>query len=114
MVNKTTSFKKKGKGKERGTSNKNRKQVAAPMKKLKARPKPGTECFYCKGNGHWKWKCPRYLADKKDGKVNKSIYLIYMLLMCTLLVFITTPQYLILVQLLRVVTRNKSCKINRD
>ena len=61
------------------------------MKKLKARPKPGTECFYCKGNGHWKWNCPRYLADKKDGKVNKSIYLIYMLLMCTLLVFTSNP-----------------------
>ena len=43
------------------------------MKKLKARPKPRTECFYCKGNGHWKWNCPRYLADKKDGKVNKGI-----------------------------------------
>ena len=114
MVNKTTSFKKKGKGKERGTSKKNSKQVTAPMKKLKARPKPGTECFYCKGNGHWKWNCPRYLADKKDGKVNKIIYLIYMLLMCTLLVFITTPQYLILVQLLRLVTRNGSCRINRD
>ena len=25
------------------------------------------------GNGHWKWNCPRYLADKKDGKVNKGI-----------------------------------------
>ena len=44
------------------------------MKKLKARPKLGTECFYCKGNGHWKWNCPRYLADKKDGKVNKGIF----------------------------------------
>ena len=114
MVNKTTSFKEKGKGKERGTSNKNSKQVAAPMKKLKARPKPGTECFYCKGNGHLKWNCPRYLADKKDGKVNKSIYLIYMLLMCTLLVFITTPQYLMLVQLLTVVIQSGGCKINRD
>ena len=44
------------------------------MKKPKARTKPETECFYCKGNGHWKWNYPRYLADKKDGKVNKSIY----------------------------------------
>ena len=44
------------------------------MKKPKARPKPETECFYCKGNGHWKWNCPRYLADKKDGKVNKGIF----------------------------------------
>ena len=61
------------------------------MKKLKARPKPRTECFYCEGNGHWKRNCPKYLADKKDGKVNKSIYLIYMLLMCTLLMFIANP-----------------------
>ena len=44
------------------------------MKKPKARPKPETECFYCEGNGHWKWNCPRYLADKKDGKVNISIF----------------------------------------
>ena len=43
------------------------------MKKPKARPKPKTECFYCKGNGHWKWNCPRYLADKKDGIPNESI-----------------------------------------
>ena len=44
------------------------------MKKSKARPKPETECFYCKGNGHWKWNCPRYLAAKKDGIVNKGIF----------------------------------------
>ena len=49
------------------------------MKKPKARPKPETECFYCKGNGHWKWNCPRYLADKKDGKVNKGIYDIHVI-----------------------------------
>ena len=49
------------------------------MKKPKDRPKPETECFYCKGNGHWKWNCPRYLADKKDGKVNKSIFDIHVI-----------------------------------
>ena len=49
------------------------------MKKPKARPKPETECFYCKGNGHWKWICPRYLADKKDGKVNKGIFDIHVI-----------------------------------
>ena len=43
------------------------------MKKPKAKPKPGTECFYCKGNGRWKWNWPRYLADKKDGILNKGI-----------------------------------------
>ena len=49
------------------------------MKKPKARPKPETECFYCKGTGHWKRYCPKYLADKKDGKVNKSIYDIHVI-----------------------------------
>ena len=44
------------------------------MKKPKARLKPETECFYCEGNGHWKRKCPEYLVDKKDGKVNKGIF----------------------------------------
>ena len=51
MVNKTTSFKKKGKGKKPNFK-KNGKQVAAPVKKPKARPKPETECFYYKGTGH--------------------------------------------------------------
>ena len=73
MVNKTTSFKKKGQRKRKGTS-KNGKQVATPVKKPKARPKPETECFYYKGNGHWKQNYPKYLADKKDGKVNKAIF----------------------------------------
>ena len=79
MVNKTTSFKKKGKGKKKGNFKKNGKQVAAPMKKPKVRPKPGTECLYCKGNGHWKRNYPKYLADKKDGKVNKGIFDIHVI-----------------------------------
>uniref|UniRef100_M8BAN2 Uncharacterized protein n=1 Tax=Aegilops tauschii TaxID=37682 RepID=M8BAN2_AEGTA len=54
MVNKTTSFK-KGKGKK--NFKKDGKGVAAPDKpvagkKPKHGPKPETECFYCKGNGH--------------------------------------------------------------
>ena len=44
------------------------------MKKPKARPKPKTEWFYYKGNDHWKQNCPKHLADKKDGKVNKGIF----------------------------------------
>ena len=78
MVNKTTSFKKKGKGKK-GNFKKNSKQVAAPGKKPKSGPKPETECFYCKGTGHWKRNCPKYLADKKDGKVNKGIFDIHVI-----------------------------------
>ena len=74
MINKTTSFKKRAKGKK-GNFKKNSKQVVTPVKKPRAGSKPETKCFYFKGNGHWKWNCPRYLADKKDGKVNKSIFL---------------------------------------
>ena len=78
MVCKTTSFKEKGKGKK-GNFKKNDKQVAARVKKPKSGPKPETECFYCNGNGHWKRNYPRYLADKKDGKVNKGIFDIHVI-----------------------------------
>ena len=50
-VNKTTNFKKKGKGKK-GNFKKNGKKVTTPGKKPKARPKPETECFYYKVTGH--------------------------------------------------------------
>ena len=78
MVNKTTSFKKKGKGKERELQE-NEKQVATPVKKPKAEPKSEAKCFYCKGNGHWKRNYPKYLADKMDGKVNKGIFDIHVI-----------------------------------
>ena len=78
MVNKTTSFKKNGKG-NKGNFKKNGKQVATPGKKPRAGPKPKTECFYYKGIGHWKRNCPKYLTDKKDGKVNKGIFDIHVI-----------------------------------
>ena len=77
MVNKTNSFNKKGKGKK-GNFKKNGKKVAAQEKKPKSGPKPETECFYCKGTSHWKQNCPKYLADKKDGKV-KGIFDIHVI-----------------------------------
>ena len=49
------------------------------MKKPKSDPKPETKCFYCKGTGHWKRNCPKYLADKKDGKMNKGIFDIHVI-----------------------------------
>ena len=58
MINKTTSFKKRAKQKK-GNFKKNGKQVVTPMKKPKAGPKPETECFYCKGTGHWKQNYPK-------------------------------------------------------
>ena len=78
MINKTTSFKKRAKGKK-GNFKKNGKQVATPVKKPKRRPKPETVCFYCQGNGHWKRNWPKYLAHKKDGKVNKGIFGIHVI-----------------------------------
>ena len=78
MVDKTTSFKKKGKRKK-GNFKKNDKQVAAPGKMPKSGPKPETECFYCKGTGHRKRNCPKYLADKKDGEVNNVIFDIHVI-----------------------------------
>ena len=57
MIDKTTSFNKRAKGKK-GNFKYNDKQVVTPVKKPKARPKPETECLHCKGNGHWKRKMP--------------------------------------------------------
>ena len=78
MVDKITSFKKKGNGKK-GNFKKNSKQVAAQVKKPKSGPKPETKCFYCKGTGHCKRNYPKWLADKKDGKVNISIFDIHVI-----------------------------------
>ena len=78
MIDKITSFKKRAKGKK-GNFKQNGNQVITPVKEAKSGPKPGTECFYCKGTGHWKQNCPKYLADKKDGKVNKSIFDIHVI-----------------------------------
>ena len=77
MVNKPLVSRKRAKGKK-GNFKKNGKQVAAQVKKPKSGPKPETKCFYCKGNGHWKRNCPKYVADKKDGKV-KSIFDIHVI-----------------------------------
>ena len=79
MVNKTTSFKKKGKGKKKGNFKKKSKQVADQEKKPKSGPKPKTECFYYKGSGDWKQNCRKYSADKKDGKLNKGIFDIHVI-----------------------------------
>ena len=72
------------------------------MKKPKSRPQAETKCFYCKGTGHWKRNCPKYLAKKKDGKV-KGIFDIHV----TLLMLAVAPGYLIPVLLLIFGTRNR-------
>src|SRR3954464_1337792 len=77
MINRNTGFKKDKKGKRKGS--KGGKHVAAPEKKPRVGPKSDSECYYCKGTGHWKRNCPKYLADKKAGKANKGIYDIHVI-----------------------------------
>jgi hypothetical protein len=107
MVNKSTNFKKGRKdNKSKGRNKRDGKSVAGSEKKPKAGPKPETECFYCKETGHWKRNCPKYLADEKNGKINKGIYDIHVID-----VYLTSSRnsagYLILVRLLTYVTRNR-------
>jgi hypothetical protein len=83
LVKKTTDFKKSGKS-TKGTKGKklqrDGKRVASPPKAPRAKPK--VKCFYSKGGGHWKRNCPKYLEDKKVGKVvarDKGIYDIHVI-----------------------------------
>ena len=110
MVNKTTSFK-KGKGKK--NFKKDDKGVAALSKSVAGKkpnngPKPETQYFYCKGNGHWKRNCPKYLADKKAGNV-KGLYDIHVID-----VYLTNARssswYLIPVLLLTFATLSRNCR----
>ena len=57
---------------------------------------------------------PKYLADKKDGKVNKSICDIHVIDLYTLLMLVVAPGYLILVWLLIFVTQNTGYGLNED
>jgi Zinc knuckle len=41
-------------------------------RKSKSKDVSEAECFYCKGIGHWKRSCPKYLKDKKNRKVPTS------------------------------------------
>ena len=84
MVNKTANFKKPGqKGKGKGKKSKRDGRFASNTSKTaKPGPKPGTSCFYCKGDMHWKCNCPKYLEDKRAGKIaipNKGIYDIHVI-----------------------------------
>src|ERR1043165_1094158 len=71
MVNKATEFKRSSRQEEgkKGSPKRDGKSVVVPPKAPK--PKSGVECFYCKGEDHWKRNCPKYLKDKKAGKVAK-------------------------------------------
>ena len=112
MIDKTTSFKKRAKGR-RGTSRRTASKLLlkwrSPSLVLSLRLSASTAKGLVTGSG----TTPTIWWIRRMAKWTK-VYLIYRLLMCTLLVFIATHQCFIPVQLLRVVTRNGSCRINRD
>ena len=64
----TTSFKKKGKGRNAKSSGKPKAQV-----KTESGPTKDSECHYCKNKGHWKRNCKKYLEDLKSGLITKGI-----------------------------------------
>ena len=72
MVDKTTSFKKKGKWKK-GNFKKNGKQVATQVKKPKSIPKPETKCFTAKGLVTGSGTAPSIWRIRRMAKVNKGI-----------------------------------------
>ena len=58
LLNKTASFKKKGKPKKgKGTGK------TGSQRNSKGGAKNETECFYCRDTGHWKRNCKKYLKD---------------------------------------------------
>ena len=68
----TTSFKKKGKGRNAKSGGKTKAQV-----KTKNGPTKDFECHYCKNKGHWKRNCKKYLGDLKSGLIVKGINKLY-------------------------------------
>jgi hypothetical protein len=73
LVNKTTSFKKKGKSNKKS----NGAGSTVSQKRNMGGATTKTECFYCKAKEHWKRNCKKYLADKKkNGSSSKGIKVI--------------------------------------
>ena len=56
---------------------------------------------------------PRYLADKKDGKVNKGIFDIHVIDVYFTSVH-SNPRVFDTGSVAKLVTRNKSCRMNKD
>src|SRR3954464_6065776 len=67
LVNKTASFKKKGKPKKGKGAGKTGSQSNS-----KGGAKNETECFYCKGTGHWKRKSKKKVGGEKDRRKEKG------------------------------------------
>ena len=112
MINKTTSFKKRAKGKK-GNFKKNGKKVAAQVKSPSLDLSLRLSASTAKGLVNWKRNYPNYLVDKKDGKVNKGILDIHVIDVYFTSVY-SNPSVFDTSSVAKSSTRNRSCKINRD
>ena len=79
MIDKTTSFKKKGKGKERETSSRMANKLSLPRRSPKLDQSLKLSAYTAKEMVTGSGKYPEYLVDKKDGKVNKGIFDIHVI-----------------------------------
>jgi transposase InsO family protein len=62
----------KGKSKRKGDAKGKAQMEISSTPKAKTKVPSDVECYYCKNKGHWKRSCPKYLEDKKAGKVPTS------------------------------------------
>ena len=97
----------------KGTSRRMASKLPLPWRSLKLDPSLKLSASTAKEMVTGSGTTPNIWRIKRMAKWTK-VYLIYMLLMCTLLVLVVASGYLIPVRLLRLVTRNRSCRINGD
>ena len=95
------------KGTSRGTTNK----LALPWRSPKLDPSLKLSASTAKEMVTVSWTAPNIWRIRRMAKWT-NVYLTYMLSMRTLLVLVVAPGYLIHVRLLRLVTWNRSCRIN--
>ena len=112
MVNKTTSFKKRAK-ERRGTSRRTASKLLLrrrnPSLDLSLKLSASTASRLVTGSG----TAPSIWRIRRMASLTK-VYVIYMLLMCTLLMLAVAPGHLILVLLLIFATRKRGYGLNED
>jgi hypothetical protein len=91
MVNKTTSFK-KGARERRGTSRRMAKQLLLPRRNPRLNPNPRLRAPIAREKSR-RAELPQNNWQIKRLAMSTKIYLIYMLLICTLLVLVGAPGY---------------------
>src|SRR3989337_1072850 len=105
MVNKTTSFK-KAKGKK-GNFKKGGKAVAPSVKKPRLDPSRRLSASIARELATGSGTAPSIWTTRR-GPTSTKVYMIYMLLMCTLPTLIVVPGYLIPVWLLTFATQSRN------